>query len=683
MPPEDLLQLLPGPFNFLRRDRVEVQALIPDADQILPLPGLVYLEDEGVTPTRGFPVLLSPGMARLRSGLAGYLEAEERAQLDILRRRSTDRKAYATARETYRTQLTRAVVHSTLSSYGRNFPGVFWLQHSLDIARILKHTPQRVARTDSEIGREQGATLKYRVLERYLELAMTECYEAVSRLAVDTEELEEALFPRLLTRMRDNVLLLTEDHISADLAELTAYFSGSLRVDGRGLRRRLAALAAWNRELLESDPEVRAAVGLLLRSHRLTPTSGEAGPERYADEVLVRPGYLRYLARHRGYSDSDLLDERQIEIWESLLLKLKEFELVHALRRFLIPVRREGDRLICRPEGVGGAAPLRSGTVLSPATRPMDFTAAWVVDPLVHRFGLIYDLTDFSDIVNLVRRSGSDVQDDAFRRMFSFQRRVNRLASAHRVSLEKYLGDGAFFSSRQCLAILWCAVQIQRAYRQALEEGFPFDRGLRLALNYGQYRLIPMGTAGPGDPLKRSHRTERYEFFGHGLVELSRLITGKATREMEEIKTMLIAQGYPEATVYRFFSPLLQRNVEEERTDSGFYAYINRSGNLVNEGIVATEAFVRQLDHEIGSSSLSRVREHDRTYVLGRAEQPGWQLDVGLRKLGLAHLKGLGEVPVYEVIDGDRFPHNLRSDAGQGSLLATAESSFAAARPAR
>lgn len=669
---EELLQLLPGPFNFLRREPAELRALMPDAAVVLPRPGLIYLDDDGATPVRGFPLLLSPGAERLRAALERYLLAEEAAQVGILRRQFADRKALAAAREGYRVLLAAAVTHATVSSYGRNFPAVFWLQHSLDVARLLKETPRRVLRSDLEIGREHGPAIKYRLLERFLELGLTESYEAVTRLAVDTDEVEEALFPRLLTRMRDNVLLFTEDHLSADLAELGPYFQGYLHIDGRDLRRRLDDLAAWNDRLLAEDAGVRAAVRHLLRGERLAATAGDADPAARGRELLLRPGWLRYLAERPDYPADRLLGPALVEVWENLLLKLKEFEVVHALRSCLIPVRSEGGVLTCRPAGIGQKAPLRAGTVLSVATRPLDFTAPWVVDPLVHRFGLIYDLTDFSDIVNVVRRSGTGVQDDAFRRMFTFQRRVNRIAEAHRVHLEKYLGDGAFYSGRSCPAILSVAVLVQRAYRQALAEGFPFDRGLRMALNVGQYRLIPMGTRGPEGP-------ERYEFFGHGLVELSRLISGKATREIEDLKTMLVAQGYPEATVFKFFSPLLQRNPDERGDEDadGFYAHINRHGNLVNEGIVATEAFLRQLDGDLGAVPLARARRRDRTYVLLPVEDAGGRLEVAFRKLGLAHLKGLGEVPVYEVLDGETLPAAGLAAAGTGSLLTALDSGFA------
>jgi hypothetical protein len=564
----------------------------------------------------------------------------------------SDRQAQAASWERYRRLLARAVENVTLSSYGRNFPSVFWLHHSLQVARLLKETPRRVLRLDLEVGRRHGDTVRYRVLERYLDRIFSEIYDLVTRLSSDTEEVEEELFPHLLTRLKDNVLLLTEDHVSHDLAELSGYFNGYLGIDGRDLRQRLEALDAWHRQRLEEDGELRALVENLLAAPTLTDRAATPPSPR---RLLSFRGYVSYLSRRRDYRAASraqgLPDERQVEVWESLLLKLKEFELIHALRRMIVPGSQEGERLVCRGPAARGLGVHE--LVLSSTTRPLDFMAPWVVEPQVSRFGLIYDITDFSEIISLLRRSGREAQDESFRKMFRLQRRINRFALARRLKLEKYLGDGAFYSGRSALRLLAGGIHVQRVYRQALDEGFPFDRGMRMALNYSQYRLIPIATTRPG-------QDERYEFFGHGLIELSRLTTGKAQREIEDLKTMLITQGYPEQTVHRFFAPLLHRNVDlVEKTEHKrrFYAYINRNGHLVNEGIVATQAFLHALTEELAGSPLGRVREEDRSYVVVRVDDHGGgaPLTVGLRFLGRASLKGLDTLPIYEVVDGEAW----------------------------
>jgi hypothetical protein len=662
MNPSSLLSLLPGPFNFLRRDPEEVARLMPDLQRALPTPQPIFLEDETATPRRGFPVLLSQGTLALAAALRQYIHCEEGVQLAMVQRDTYDRKLYNTAWERYRALLARAVENATISNSGRLYPAVFWLHHSCDVARLLKETPKRILREDLEIGRRLGDTIKYRVCDRFLDRVLASSYDLVQKVAGATEEAEEELFPRLFTRMRDNVLVFTEDHIGPDLAELGSYFNGYLKIDGREIRQRLADLVAWHGEQLASDPQLRSITTNLLQADLATA----------ARELLNRPGYVSFLMTRPSYNPLRLLPPVLVQVWESLLLKLKEFELFHAVRRSLLRVEEQADGRMLAHEALVVRGTPRTALVLSPVTRPLDFMAPWVLDPRVERFGLIYDISEFSQTISHLQRSAPESQDEAFRAMFRFQRRVNRLAGARRVKLEKYLGDGAFYSSREALNLLICAIHLQRFYEQAVLQGFAFDRGMRIGLNFGAYRLIPMGS---GD----SQEGERYEFFGHGMVELSRLVTGKATQEVDEVKTTLIAQGYPEATVHRFFAPLAESNVDvvDKREESRrFYAYINRNGTLLNNGLVATGAYVARLDREIGPGPLSRGGEADRSYVVFQVDDGGERLAVGLRKLGVARLKGLERLPVYEIVDGATLAaETLRPLRGE-RLVAAADREF-------
>ena len=640
MTPTPLLQLLQGPFNFLRPDMEEVRRLVPELERALPMPRPIYLEDEGATPIRGFPILQSAGMETLRKALGQFILSEETAQLAAARRDTFDRKAYALAWDRYCGLLAKAVENATISSYGRQYPAVFWLQHSLEIARLLKDTPRRIMRIDTEIGRRQGDAIKYRILDRYLDRVLSTTYEIVQKVAGATEEVEEELFPRLLTRMRDNVLVFTEDYIGHDLAELGSYFNGSLHIDGRDFRLRLEELARWHAAQIQSDRELRSAVTNLLRFD----------PKCDPRDLLVRPGYVAYLSSLKSYNANKLLPPPLVQVWESLLVKLKEFELFHSFRKSLVPVETQNGGLVAREIPGSRASAVTVGTAvrLSYATRPLDFLEPWVVDPRVERFGMIYDISDFSQTLSVLHRAGTESQDDAFRKMFRFQRRINRLALTHRVKLEKYLGDGAFYSSREATRLLLCSVQIQRLYEEALAEGFPFNRGMRVALNYGAYRLIPMGSGRPGEG-------ERYEFFGPGLVELSRLTTGKGTQEIEEVKTMLINQGFSPTQVHDFFAPLGEKNVDvvdKKEESRRFYAYLNRNGTLHNNGMVATAAYMQLLEKELGNRMLLRASDGDRVYVLVEVEDGATRLSFGVRRLGLAQLKGLDKLAVFEIVDG-------------------------------
>jgi hypothetical protein len=667
MKPTSLLQLLQGPFNFLRTDPEEVRRIFPDAQRALPMPRAIFFEDESATPLQGFPILASEGMASLREALSRYIVAEEGLQVARLKREPQDLKGAGAAWERYRQLLSRAVENATISSYGRQYPAIFWLQHSLDVARLLKETPKRILRADTEVGRRHGDDVKYRIFDRFLDRVLSTTYDLVQKVAGATEEVEEELFPRLLNRMRDNVLIFTEDFIGRDLAELGSYFNGSLHIDGRDLRRRLDDLGKWHAEQLSHDTELQSLATHLLR----------ADPRTDGRDLLLRCGYTSYLASCRGYDPARLLPPPLIQVWESLLLKLKEFELLQGLRRTLLPIELRDDVPVTR-ELPGVRGPARGEFRLSTATRPMDFLEPWVVDPRVERFGMIYDISDFSQTLSVLHRAGAASQDEAFRTMFRFQRRVNRLALSHRAKMEKYLGDGAFFSSREALNLLVCSIHIQRFYVQALQEGLPFDRGMRIALNYGSYRLIPMGG--------RPDEGERYEFFGPGLVELSRLTTGKSTQEIDELKTMLLNHGYPETTVHKFFAPLTAKNVDlinKNEELRRFYAYLNQNGSLHNNGMVATHPYMTRLEKELGRRALRHGTDGERSYVLIGIEDGSDTLLVGVRKLGMAHLKGLEKLAVYEIVDGAAFdPATLKPLEGE-PLVGAIEREFANAFTAR
>ena len=103
--------------------------------------------------------------------------------------------------------------------------------------------------------------------------------------------------------------------------------------------------------------------------------------------------------------------------------------------------------------------------------------------------------------------------------------------------------------------------------------------------------------------------------------------------------------------------------VDRREENRRFYAYINQNGNLINEGMVATAAFISELDVEgrvlaSACGPLYRVVEGDRRYVATEVEDPitsGSRSPerhlVGFRSLGKASLKGLDRTPVFEVVD--------------------------------
>ncbi len=662
--PFSFLDVASGSLNFLKRTDEELRRVMPDAADVLPEPQRIFLEDENATPLLGFPILTDTRSEHLRTALDSYLEQETRVQMAMFGTQAIETKARDSAWHSYRELLVRITENTTRSSFGRRYSDIFWLYHSIAISRLFKELPRRVGRIDVEVGRKNGDVIKYEVFERFLDRVLATTYDTVHSVATETEEEQRGLFPRLLDKMRGNVLILTEDHIGPDMSELRTYFRGCLQIDAGTFRRRIDYLHHWHRAMLEADSTLRS-----LAAH-VTSLDPMVDPDR----LLRRPGYLAFLAEHRGYDHERLPDERSRRIWESLLEKLREYELLLSLRKLVIPVRREEKDLVCQAPNLRSRGFLSRTVTLSDSTRPFEFQTPWVVDPLVRRFGLIYDIAEFSSIVSLLKYSGRREEDQSYRSIFRFQRRVNQMARIHHLKLEKYLGDGALYSGRDPLRLLATAIHVQRFYRRAIRERFPFDRGIRMALNYGQYRLLPIEEG--------VHDTERrYEFFGYGIIELSRLVTGKASHAIETVKRMLLSLGYEADEVEKFFRPLLERRVDlvdtrEEARE--LYAYVNQSGELINEGIVATDRFIEQIDPEGELAPYFLGVDGPRKYAVLEVKEAGGKVAVGVRRLGTPSLKGLEATAIYELVDADPWDlkamMTLRSDNLTAALETIARS---------
>lgn len=628
-----------GQFNFLRPDTAEIRRVVPSAEERLPVPLRIFLEDDSASPLVGFPLLKSRGLRVLEGALGEYLQAEEESQFAARSREAFDTKAYSSKWERYRQILAQVLRNAIGSSFGGRYPDIFWLYHSQFVATYFRGIPKRMLRKDLTVGRDFGDEIKYRAYTKWIDRSIEAVYDVVHQMATDHGDKEDTLFPSLLNLMRDNVLIFTEDHISHDLSELSSYFNGCLKIDGRDLRQRIAELGTWHDQKLKRDTVLRGAVRHLLG----------ADPEVGGLKLLSRSGYLSYLSGHPEYDLERFPTQEQVGIWEALLGKLKEFEILQALRKMMVPVEiDEEGNIISRDRSTNmtwvGGPPLLH---LSSATRPIDFTSSWVVDPLVQRCGLVYDISDFSATLSMLGKVEKAALENAFRTTYDLQRKINKLADSFHLRLEKYLGDGAFYSGRHARNLIIVAIHLQRLYATALEEGFPFDRGLRIAINYGEYRLLPL-EAGPDE------KTARYEFFGHGLVELARLTTGKKTQEIDDFKTYLIGAGYQEQQVSRFFEPVTRGSddlVNKDEESRPFYAYVNPNNTLINEGIVATETLLKRIEP---SEALYYGKQGRRGYIVlsfQDADSRG-NLTVGIRKLGAAKFKGLDQRPIFEVIDG-------------------------------
>jgi hypothetical protein len=609
----------PDAATFLLPAEVDrtVAELFPE--HLVPQPTKVFPADETQSPVLGFPVADSPVLKELEQKLDRWLSEEIVWQLN--RAESKDRAQTTFA--AYTTQLMKVAENALVSNLLNDYHAIFWLTHSLDLARHFSALPRRVSALDTQAGRALGDSLKYRIFGRWVSETREQMNQMCARLApvLEGEEQRGLQFFRLL---QDDVLILTEEFLGPDLRELRSFVGGYLRRDFQLFRESFERLRTTAAELVQSDRTFRAALPMF------------GGGETISLALLLDPRFENFLFDHPATQNAVSREER--EQFQLIARRVREFAVLNQLRRGIF-------WMTSLPDGQVVSTDRHVGANWSRSTRPMDFGRTGVVDPMVHRFGMIYDISKFSETLGNIRRGGGKEELRSYRHMLVFQRKLDTIARHHLLQFEKFLGDGAFYTTRRALRIVRSAVEIQRFYTEMKRKGFAFNRGLRIAINYGYYRLLPMKTSEADEQIT--------EFYGPGIVELSRLTTGKANQEIEELQAFLVSHGYDERKVQVFFAPLARGVDVVDHTQSAreYYAYIDNNGHLVNEGIVASMSLIQELSNELGveSQPLMRVRSSYGSYIAFAPSIPGVEL-LGVRLLGMVALKGLDKIDVAEMV---------------------------------
>jgi hypothetical protein len=641
--------------------------IFPRADFLLPRPYKIFHADEQQPPIFGFPVLDSPALRDLDAKLERWL-SDECAQVAD---RSHSRDKVTAAFSAYVAATLRLAENALLSNLMADYHGVFWLAHSFDVARQFSSVPRRISQLDSTLARTQGDAIKYKLFAKW----SAEVLDGMQKLAVrhaPTLEGEQERAVAFFKTINENVLFLTEEFIGPDLRELRSFVTGFLRADFSLFKETFERYRNLVDDLARRDRTLRNTIELF----------GASAEHGVTVSLLTDRRFQKFLFEHPAIEAQVNREDRERII--SVSRRLTEFGVLHALRRSIVWLSVTEDGEVIPSDRKGGS--------FSRSTRPIDYGRQGVIDPMVYRFGLMYDISSFSETLGNIARSGRKGEMASYRQMLLFQRRMDSIAGRNRLQFEKFLGDGAFYTTRRALRLIRAAIEIQRVYFEMKQRGFAFNRGLRIALNYGYYRLLPM--KGLSDASEKVT-----EFYGPGVVELSRLTTGKATKEIEEIQGFLIAHGYEAGKVQTFFAPLARGVdvVDHKMHEREFYAYVNASGHLVNEGIVGSLELMQELSNELVAEGqkLYRLSCEWGTYIGFNPSQEGFEY-VGLRIIGNVSLKGLQNIDVAEIVafppgaatvtetaqEGEPLLALLRHDYTQRSTTSSANPESLAARTA-
>jgi hypothetical protein len=619
--------------------------LFPNLAACLPPPYPIYGSDEEMVVTYGYPVLRSDGIRQLHRSLDTLVGAEVEYRLASELDQAADKRGVMAERNRLHRSLSLIMENVFMNDYGRGMTEVFLLYLSSEVVRAVSHVPKLVRMVD-RLCEDAVATRHRQAIAGILGgLIQRAAHGASDRLRTLAQIRLAPRISPLLGMICSDPLLLTETRLTEQMASLDTYLRTRFRYDLASLNSALEHAIGRLSHLMARQ----SVLGELLAS------AAGINIDLTRSWTLLEPRLLKALLT-ADLLDSIGLSKTQVAVFRDLGLNLKRFELLAALRHRIVIMARRGTQLVL-------AEPSARGSI-APTTRPYDFTSPGVVDNSVRRFGLVYDLTNFTSILEEVRKKGRIAEEKALQFMYVFQNRLEEIRNDHRLIFEKFLGDGGFYSSRRALRVLAAACEIQQAYDRLRRSGFPFDQGIRIALNHGVYRLLPM--------LGSDREIRRFEFFGHGIVELSRLTTGKSSREVAEIAEFLIHSGYDAAEVESFLAPIAEaRSADRSSHDRQYKVALDSHGELVNEGIVLTLDFVEHLGQELEVPSFTEVAEHGVRWLLFPVDpdRPG-PYQVGLRYLGVARLKGLAPIELVEAAVWTEIPAEARVISEGASLVA-------------
>ncbi len=610
------------------------QQLFPELARCLPAPYPIFGTDEERIITFGYPILVSEGMWKLRRELDRLVELETAFRI-AGPSESVDKERVATQRDRYLRAASTIIENVLMNDYGRGLSEIFLLFHSGDVVRSLGQVAKQIQLKWPNTGRAAAEETRLFIAGVFGELIQRAAVRAAERLRELAEGPSGLRLSPVLTAVCNDQLLLSESRAPAQLDHLSGYFRYRLRQELPALVATCEHALRKLSDLIKRHPEI----GSLLAS------SGAGKLRLDHIKTLLDPALLNALDTAKLAASLDLTS-KQVRFLRELGLRLKSFELLSTLRRRIQPMERRGAQLVL--------SGLSSATAIAPSTRPFDFASPGVVESLVRRCGLVYDLSNFTAVLETVRKEGRVAEEKALQFMYVFQNRLEEIRRRKVLNFEKFLGDGALYSSRRAVRVLAAACEIQIVYDHLRSSGFPFDQGIRMALNFGTYRLLPMFNRGSG-PL-------RFEFFGHGIVELARLTTGKSTREVDEIAEFLVHAGYDPSRVDDFLAPLVAaRGGHNTAVERKYAATIDARGELINEGIVLTPSFLEELERDLEGSPAGVITFDGLDWLVIQldANDPD-TLHVGMRMLGVARLKGLSPQELVEAVVWENLPGEPR-----------------------
>jgi hypothetical protein len=628
-------------YDLTPKDQILRTIALSPMQELLPRPYKIFGLDETQAPSSGFPISRSDAVRQVEERLELWIARE----IDSILGNDGAREQALEEFRSYSRYLLKIVENAMLSNFLADYHGIFWLVHSEQLARHFATIPEALANRSSGFSATKGSAMLYRIYTRW-STTMRRGMEQMAERLHPMLEGEEKRNLEVFEILQKNVLIFTAPGISRDLRELRGFVESFLRENADELLSSLDRIIGHATELAQKDASFR---------YTLQWVSGTSGEIRIGRETLLDERLREFLLHHPEIAP--LESTRTRSLITALYERIVEWDVLRRLRNGIVWMERNDRGEIVSSDGE---------TIFSRSTRPIDFGRVGVLDPIAHRFGLVYDLSHFSQTLAEIARGGVRKEINSYRQMFLFQKKLDEITARHGLKFEKFLGDGAFYTSRRALRLVNAAIEMQRLYGDLKERGFVFDRGLRIALNYGYYRLLPLGA-------RHEANQPLVEFYGPGIVELSRLTTGKSVQALTEVQQYLLSRGYDENDVHRFFAPVMQTNgaLDRQLHEREFFAHLDQNGNLVNEGIVAPLSLLEQLTLELQEAEMKELLAIDCRWGRYVGFDTGLEgiAAIGVRLLGQVTLKGMNQIEVAEIVPFEKGDCRIDPIADPEGLL--------------
>ncbi|HVN77129.1 MAG TPA: hypothetical protein VMT19_12485 [Thermoanaerobaculaceae bacterium] len=610
------------------------RACFGEAAPRVPQPYWLYSDADQNPVFLGFPLRSSPQWEALLRDLGRLIDAEIAYRRALAQKQEVSKSTLVEIRRLMVGRISEILENAYQHDYGQRLPEVFLLVLTRETAVRLQAATRGLAVTAPQLKSQALDEIRYATAQRVADVTHRARTQALDRLR-QTEALQPTPASRAFCDLlRDDVIAFAEIRLGPDFRELTSMLQGHYKLDASRFKSMFRTTTEQLRALRAQDP----AFDSVLRTV-------DVDGSRLADDRVLYSKAVLDLLEVWSHPATPRMSADLRRLLADLAGRCKRFEVVCALRDRVVPVSERGFTTVAQVQG----RPLQ----LSGTTRPFDFTSPGILPSVVRRYGLLYDMVEFTQLLEELRRRGRGTEEQAMRQMVRFLARVDEIRERHRLKFEKFLGDGSFYSARSARSVFLAAAELRLLYEGMRREGFAFERGLRIAANVGTYHLLPMVAAAVNRP--------QFEFFGHGLVELARLTTGKTTHEVEDIADFLIASGYDLHRVLEFLEPVRHATrFADILKDRPYAAFIAENGELVNLGSVVTEGFLRDLEAEWGGWPMAEGEAFGTHWLLlatAPADEPApW---IGLRSLGTARLKGLEPTPLAEVVVFEQLPPEI------------------------